>query len=113
MTEVLKEVVRDDKFFKWSFTDTCYHVMSFVPLVKNIYNALDYMLEIIPLEYFKDALYVSVYPQLKSSEQHREIVNYLLDKVGEDLIYKKCVEKVTYADGRKEEVIFYQKIYFE
>ena len=113
MTEVLEDVIGDEDFFRKSFMDTCYHVMSFVPLVKNIFNALDYMLTIMPLEYFKEALYVSVYPQLKSSEQHKEIVEYLLNKVGEKLVYKKCVEKVTYADGREEEVEFYQRIYFE
>lgn len=113
MAEVLREVIGDEDFFKKSFMDTCYHVMSFVPLVKNIYDALDYMLTIMPLEYFKEALYVSVYPQLKSSEQHKKIVEYLLDKVGEELVYKKCVEKITYADGREEEVEFYQKIDFE
>ena len=113
MAEILREVIKDDNFFKKSFTDTCHHVMSFVPLVKNIYKALDYMLEIMPLEYFKDSLFDSVYTQLKSSEQHKEVIKYLINKIGEELVYRKCVEKVTYADGRAEEVEFYQKIYFE
>lgn len=113
MTEVLREVISDEEFFKKSFADTCYHVMSFIPMVKNIYKALDYMLEIIPLDYFKDSLFVSVYPQLQSSKQHKRIVKHLLDKVGEELVYKKCVEKVIYADGREEEIEFYQKIDFE
>jgi hypothetical protein len=113
MTEVLREVISDEEFFKKSFADTCYHIMSFIPLVKNVYKALDYMMEIIPLDYFKDSLFVSVYPQLKSSEQHKRIVKHLLDKVGEELVYKKCVEKVVYADGREEEIEFYQKIDFE
>jgi hypothetical protein len=113
MTEILREVISNEEFFKKSFADTCYHVMSFIPMVKNIYKALDYMLEIIPLDYFKDSLFVSVYPQLQSSEQHKRVVKHLLDKVGEELVYKKCVEKVIYADGREEEIEFYQKIYFE
>ena len=113
MTEVLKGVIRDENFFAKSFQDTCNHVMAFVPKIKRIEDALDYMLEIMPLENFKNALFDSVYPRLKSNEQHKRIIKHLVNKLGEELMYKKCVEKVTYPDGRTEDYVFYQKIYFE
>lgn len=113
MTEVLKDVIGDEAFFDKSFQDTCNHVMAFVPKTTRIEDALDYMIEIMPLENFKNALFDSVYPRLKSQEQHKRIIQHLVNKLGEELIYKKCVEKVTYPDGRTEDYVFYQKIYFE
>lgn len=113
MQRIMKDVLGDTDFYRNSMRNTYNTLMIFVPRCQEMKKALRMMLDKIPKENIREALYASVLPKMFTPMQMKEVIDIVDAKYGKGFSFLRDKCMVTYSDGHEEEYEFVKTIDFD
>lgn len=113
MQRIVHEVLGDTEFYRTSMQNTYNTLMIYVPRCQEMKKALRMMLDKIPKENIREALYASVLPKMFTPMQMKEVIDIVDAKYGKGFSFLRGTCMVTYSDGHEEEYEFVKTIDFD